>query len=222
MVTLFISDLHLDESRPAVTHALFDFLHCIAGQCHALYILGDLFESWIGDDDDAPLCDHVRLALRALSATGPRVYFMHGNRDFLVGEEFCRRSGVILLPEPTCIDLCGEKTILLHGDSLCTKDTDYQSFRARVRDQDFQAEILAQPLQQRRELATQLRDMSADATSNKAADIMDVTPEEVVDMMHQHGAGRLIHGHTHRPARHQVALDNRTGERIVQIGRAHV
>ncbi len=215
MTSLFISDLHLDESRPEVTHALLNFLHRAAGECKALYILGDLFESWIGDDDESPLSSRVSRALKAFHATGSDVYFMHGNRDFLVGEAFCERSAVILLPEPYTFDLAGHKTMLLHGDSLCTQDQAYQTFRKQVRDPAYQARILTEPLEERRKLALKMRDMSAEATSNKPADIMDVTESEVQSVMESHGSTLLIHGHTHRPQRHPLNLSHGPSERIV-------
>lgn len=215
MTTLFISDLHLDESRPEVTHAFLDFLHRASATCNALYILGDLFESWIGDDDDAPLGGHISRALKAFSATGTKVYFMHGNRDFLLGSQYCKRSNMTPLHDPTLIDLAGRRTILMHGDSLCTRDGDYQAFRRQVRDPEYQKNLLAESLESRRDLAQNLRAMSADATSNKAADIMDVTESEVISIMQDNTAELLIHGHTHRPKRHAVNLARGTGERIV-------
>ncbi|MFT5482682.1 MAG: UDP-2,3-diacylglucosamine hydrolase [Halieaceae bacterium] len=215
MATLFISDLHLDESRPAVTHALLDFLHRNAGLCQALYILGDLFEVWIGDDDDHPLGTRVSRALKAFQTAGSHVFLMHGNRDFLLGERFCQSAGATLLQDPTTISLSGKKTLLLHGDSLCTEDNDYQAFRAKVREPSYQRDLLAQPLEERRKLAKQLRQMSHEANSNKAADIMDVTASAVIATFEQHQARTMIHGHTHRPARHVVTLQNSVAERIV-------
>jgi UDP-2,3-diacylglucosamine hydrolase len=208
--TLFISDLHLDPSRPAVTGALADFLGRHT-DCEALYILGDLFEAWIGDDDDAPLGLEVRDMLAQFRAAGSRLYLMHGNRDFLLGEDFCRAAGATLLPDPTVADLHGTPTLLMHGDTLCTRDRDYQAFRQQARAAAWQAQLLARPLKERRQLAAQLRQVSADATSNKAEDIMDVTPAEVTRTMAEHGVSRLIHGHTHRPAIHE----EQTGQRLV-------
>ena len=199
--TLFISDLHLHASRPAVTQGLDTFL-AREGDCVALYILGDLFEAWPGDDDDSSLAVRVRSCLRRFSAQGPALFIMVGNRDFLLGEAFCRSVGATLLSDPSRIDLYGTQTLLMHGDSLCTADRDYQSFRSTVRDPNWQADILNQDLQQRRELAARLRLASSAAKSNKAEDIMDVTPSEVDRVMREHGAGQLIHGHTHRPGSH--------------------
>jgi UDP-2,3-diacylglucosamine hydrolase len=197
----FISDLHLHAARPAVTRALADFL-ASHRDCDALYILGDLFEAWIGDDDDSAIADEVTGLLRAFSAAGPTLYLMQGNRDFLLGEAFAAATGATIMADPTVIDLYGTATLLLHGDSLCTGDTEYMAFRQQARDPAWQAQLLAQSLGQRRELARNLRAMSAETNSNKAEDIMDVTPAEVVREMERAGVRQMIHGHTHRPARH--------------------
>lgn len=208
--TLFISDLHLDASRPAVITALADFLKNNSN-VDALYILGDLFEAWLGDDDDSDLAAHVRSLLHAFSAAGPKLYLMQGNRDFLLGNDLCDAVGATLLADPTAIDLYGTPTLLMHGDSLCTADEEYQAFRKTARDPAWQAELLARSLVERRAIAEQLRAASKDAGSNKAEDIMDVTQDEVQRVMQAHSVGRLIHGHTHRPAAHREA----SGERWV-------
>lgn len=200
--TLFISDLHLDPARPGVTRALADFLQQHS-DCDSLYILGDLFEAWVGDDDDSSLAVQVRGLLRDFSAAGPALYIMRGNRDFLLGEAFCGTVGAQLLDDPTPIDLHGVPTLLMHGDSLCTADSDYQDFRTTVTDPVWQTRVLARSLDQRRGLAAELRAMSGEANSNKAADIMDVTRDEVDKVMRTHGVRQLIHGHTHRPTRHE-------------------
>ena len=202
--TLFISDLHLDACRPATTRALAAFLGR-QRRCAQLFILGDLFEAWLGDDDDSPLVAEVAAMLREFTAAGPRLGIMVGNRDFLLGPGFCERAGARWLPDPTVIDLYGEPTLLMHGDSLCTADADYQAFRRQVRDPDWQAQLLRQPLARRRDLAAELRARSRDANSMKSTDIMDVTEAEVERQMRRHGVGQLIHGHTHRPARHEAA-----------------
>ena len=202
MRCLFISDLHLEEERPAISRAFFHFLEHDAANADALYILGDFFESWIGDDDSSPLISNVKQALKTLRDRGCALYFMHGNRDFLVGQDFCDNVGATLLSDPTIIELDGEATLLMHGDSLCTRDVDYQAFRSLARDPNWQAEILSKSLETRRELAQQLRKTSRDAGSRKADDIMDVTKEEVDATMASTGCGTLIHGHTHRPAKH--------------------
>jgi UDP-2,3-diacylglucosamine hydrolase len=199
--TLFISDLHLDSSRPAVLQAFSSFLD----QHHdveALYILGDLVEAWLGDDDDSPIALELARLLGKFSDAGPRLFLMHGNRDFLLGETFCSAVGAALLPDPTVIDLYGNATLLMHGDSLCTADSDYQAFRKTARDPKWQSEMLSHSLQDRRDFAANLRTMSKEGNSNKAEDIMDVTSEEVRRCMVMHQSRQLIHGHTHRPARH--------------------
>jgi len=217
MTEFFISDLHLSDTRPEVTQGFFRFLRETASQARALYILGDLFDAWVGDDDDSPLALAVQEALRGLSKTGTTLYVMRGNRDFLLGNAFATATGAQLLADPSLIDLAGRPTLLMHGDSLCTRDRAYMAFRGQMQSSDWQRAMLAKPLAERRELARQLRAQSQTMNSNKAADIMDVTPEEVHKVMHQHGAQRLIHGHTHRPDRHRVILDAQgaLGERIV-------
>lgn len=199
----FISDLHLDPARPAVTRALAEFLarHL---HCAQLFILGDLFEAWPGDDDDSPLAGEVAGLLRQYRNGGPGLFIMQGNRDFLLGEDFCASAGATLLPDPTIIELHGEPTLLMHGDSLCTADADYQQFRRTARDPAWQAGLLARPLAERRALAAHLRADSREANSMKSEDIMDVTPAAVERVMQAHGVRQLIHGHTHRPARHEI------------------
>ena len=206
----FISDLHLDDSRPAVTAAFETFLQK-RRDAAALYILGDLFEYWIGDDDDSAIATRVANALRAYSQAGPRLSLMHGNRDFLLGERFCARVGATLLDDPAVVEEQEQRLLLMHGDSLCTRDVDYQAFRAQARSPEWQEQVLQQPLETRREMATHLRQVSMDAGSRKADDIMDVTEREVLQVMESAATETLIHGHTHRPARHQ----NAAGERWV-------
>jgi UDP-2,3-diacylglucosamine hydrolase len=207
----FISDLHLDETRPQVTVALGALLQRLVDEYDhpGLYILGDLFEVWVGDDDDRPLVREVTQQLRDFSDAGGSLYLMHGNRDFLIGEAFADAVGATLLDDPTVITPAGDPLLLMHGDSLCTRDEQYQQFRALARSEAWQAEILARPLDERRQLAAQLREVSRDAGSRKADDIMDVTPAEVQRVMTGHGCRTLIHGHTHRPARHEEASGTR-------------
>ncbi|WP_339779728.1 UDP-2,3-diacylglucosamine diphosphatase [uncultured Marinobacter sp.] len=215
MTTLFISDLHLEESRPDITGAFLRFMNEEAPRAEHLYILGDFFEAWIGDDEHTPLQEQVAAALRTLSGNGTRIFLMHGNRDFLLGEDFCARAGATLLDDPTLIDLYGTPTLLMHGDSLCTADVEYQKFRANMRNPKTQKLILARPLKDRQQMARQLREMSMATNSDKAEDIMDVTPDEVVRVMEAHDVPRLIHGHTHRPAEHTLKVNNKTAKRIV-------
>lgn len=213
--TLFIADLHLDSGRPAVTRLFLDFLKDRARDADALYILGDLFEVWIGDDDDDPMAWQVASALRALATAGVPVFFQHGNRDLLIGEDFCRKSGATLLEEETVIDLYQKPTLLMHGDTLCTDDTAYQAFRAMVHDPAYQSDFLSRPLEQRRAIAANLREQSREATGRKAETIMDVNPGAVTSALRRHGVTRLIHGHTHRPAMHDLVIDGRPARRIV-------
>jgi UDP-2,3-diacylglucosamine hydrolase len=215
VTTLFISDLHLQPSQPRLLDACLTFLDKHARGADALYLLGDLFEMWIGDDDDAAWLNDLSAALRQLHRRGTALYFMHGNRDFLLGEKFAERCGMQLLPETCVIDLYGRSALLLHGDTLCTEDKEYQAFRAQVRNPQWQQMILTHSLDERRFLAAQLRQQSKMAGSNKAEDIMDVTPEEVVKIMAANGVDLLIHGHTHRPARHELFVSERPAERIV-------
>lgn len=215
MSTLFISDLHLHESRPLVTRAFFHFLDTRASKANTLYILGDFFDAWIGDDDDSSLPQEVAQKLFALRQKGVAIYFMHGNRDFLLGKSYAQQAGMELLPEACVIDLYGTPSLLLHGDTLCTADVEYQHFRQTVRHPQWQQQILAQPLAARRLLAAQLREKSQSMNSMKAEDIMDVTQEEVIRQMQQAKVTRLIHGHTHRPATHRFQLDGQQAERIV-------
>lgn len=215
MTTLFISDLHLEESRPDITRAFLAFLQERAVNTHALYILGDFFEAWIGDDEHTPLQEQVAAALKQVSDGGTAVYVMHGNRDFLLGQDYCQRMGATLLDDPTVIDLYGTPTLLMHGDSLCTADVEYQKFRANMRNPKTQQMLLARPLKDRQLMARQLRELSMAKNKGKAQAIMDVTPEEVVRVMEQHNVPQLIHGHTHRPARHPLQVNGQPAERIV-------
>ncbi|HRY16507.1 MAG: UDP-2,3-diacylglucosamine diphosphatase [Candidatus Competibacteraceae bacterium] len=215
MTTLLISDLHLEPERPAITALFLAFLEQRARQAEALYILGDLFEAWIGDDDDDDLGRQVAEGLRKLTGSGVPAYFLHGNRDFLLGEHFAAVSGLRLLPESVVINLAGEPVLLLHGDTLCIDDVDYQTFRSQVRDPAWQAQTLALPLTQRRALASQMRETSRQATRQKAMDITDVNREEVNRIMKQHRVEQLIHGHTHRPAIREWTLDSHPMRRAV-------
>ncbi|WP_372759023.1 UDP-2,3-diacylglucosamine diphosphatase [Litorivivens sp.] len=215
MTVLFISDLHLDEKRPDIFRAFLHFLEQDACRADSLYVLGDLFEAWVGDDDDSNIALQSVAAFRQLSDSGTELFFMHGNRDFLLGQDFANQTGGTLLDDPCTIDLFGIPTLLMHGDSLCTADTEYQQLRQQLRSSQWQQQLLAQPLAARRELAQQLRMASSEATGNKAEDIMDVTPDEVVKVLQDHDCTRLIHGHTHRPARHQLTVAGKPAERIV-------
>lgn len=214
--TLFISDLHLDPRRPGGLAAFRVLLNDLRrGDCAALYILGDLFEAWIGDDDDLATFVAVQDWIAEVVRGGVPVYVMHGNRDFLIGQDFCRRSGATLLVDPSVVELGGEPVLLSHGDALCTDDHTYQAMRAQFRDPAWQADFLAQPLTVRRQLASALREESEKQTTGKDAGIMDVNPAAVAEMMTAHGVARLIHGHTHRPAVHDFDLHGQPAQRIV-------
>jgi UDP-2,3-diacylglucosamine hydrolase len=213
--TLFISDLHLDPERPAITELFLTFLDKRAARAEALYILGDLFEAWVGDDDDAPMNLAVCRALRACAKSGTAVYVMHGNRDFLLGSVFAEQSGVTLLDDPARIDLYGTPTLLMHGDLLCTDDTGYLSFRKMVRDPAWQSAMLARPLEERRLMAQEMRASSREQTGGKPEAIMDVNSDAVIDVMRAQQVIRLIHGHTHRPGVHELDVAGEVSQRIV-------
>jgi UDP-2,3-diacylglucosamine hydrolase len=216
MHTLFVSDLHLAAERPHICETFFAFVRDTASRADALYILGDLFEYWVGDDDlDDPLNGTVARVLGELGAGGVPVFFMHGNRDFLIGRAFAERAGAQLIGDPTTVDLYGTRTLLMHGDTLCSEDVDYQKFRATARDPKFQADFLAQPIAARRARVGQLREINAQAKQAKTAEIMDVTPVTVEETLREFGYPRLIHGHTHRPARHLHVVDDHACERWV-------
>ncbi len=215
MATLFISDLHLHPSRPAIIACFLKFIEQQQGRADALYILGDLFESWIGDDHPEPAYHAVKLALGGCCDAGTPVYLMHGNRDFMLGDAFTGETGCILLSDPTCIDLHGTPTLLMHGDSLCVDDHEYQQIRARVRDPAWQQQARVLPVDQRLQIAAQARELSAQSNQGKAEDIMDVNQDEVVRVIEQHQVELLIHGHTHRPGRHAIRIGNRETTRIV-------
>jgi UDP-2,3-diacylglucosamine hydrolase len=214
--TLFISDLHLGPGSREANATLLRFLHETAPGADALYVLGDLFDYWIGDDALAqPFEREIADAFRALSDSGVPVYFMHGNRDFLIGRRFARATGMKILHDPTLIDLYGTPTLLLHGDTLCTEDVAYQNFRRKVRNPVAQWFFLALPFRKRLAIALNMRAGSEEAKKGKGMTIMDVTPGAVEDAFRRHGYPRMIHGHTHRPARHEHEVDARRCERWV-------
>ena len=213
--TLFISDLHLDAARPRMTDAFLSFLATTARQCETLYILGDLFEAWIGDDDTDPEKRRVVNGLRQCADSGVTVRIMRGNRDFLLGSRFASDSSCPLIEDPLLIDLYGKRALLMHGDTLCTDDTEYQQFRSLVRDSEWQKHFLSSPLAERRTIALQLRETSREAVSNKPAEIMDVNPDAVLATLLEHQPDYLIHGHTHRPATHNEIVEGKTIPRMV-------
>jgi len=216
MTTLFISDLHLHNDRPLTTEAFFSFLQSEARSAETLYILGDLFDSWIGDDDDSALTAQVARALNTTAGHGTTIFFQHGNRDFLLGHTFAARCRMQLLPELFTLEVGNERWLLAHGDQFCTGDIAYQQFRSMVRNPLWQKEMLSKSLDERRAIAKQLREKSQEHNSMKAEDIMDVTPTEIARILIDKKCSKLIHGHTHRPARHALVLPNKlAAERLV-------
>ena len=216
MHSLFISDLHLSSEHPHSSQLFMHFAELCAPQAESLYILGDLFEYWAGDDDlDTEFHQHITNTLRALAVQGTRVFIMHGNRDFLMDEKLAAACHATLLPEPTLLDLYGTPTLITHGDALCTDDAAYQQFRAMVRSEDWRTQFLALPLAQRKAQIEQLRKQSEHSKRVKAMDIMDVNTAAVHELLRQHHYPRLIHGHTHRLAKHLHHVDGHSCERWV-------
>ena len=216
MHSIFASDLHLAPDRPEATGKFLEFCAGPAAQAQSVYILGDLFEYWVGDDDlDDPFNAQVAGALRSLSGKGVALYFMHGNRDLLAGEAFAARCGAKLLPDAHPLDLHGARTLLMHGDTLCTDDLAYQKFRAFAHDPANRQRFLAQPIAERRRQILAWRSDSEREKAGKTTEIMDVTPATVEKTLREFGYPRLIHGHTHRPARHLHVVDGRPCERWV-------
>ncbi|MDX1481259.1 MAG: UDP-2,3-diacylglucosamine diphosphatase [Woeseiaceae bacterium] len=215
MTTLFISDLHLEAERPDIGKQFLEFLQTDAAEAEALYILGDLFEAWVGDDDPNTHYFVIKRALRKLTDSGVPVYFMHGNRDFMIGREFANETGVEILKDPYRVDMYGQKALLSHGDALCTDDAQYQKIREMTRDPTWQAKMRAKPLKERLRMAEEARRQSLERTINLDMKIMDVNQDAVKKTIEQHGVDVLLHGHTHRPAVHTVDLGSRKARRIV-------
>ena len=214
MAYCFISDLHLQESRPDITKAFLNFLEHTASKAERLYILGDLFEAWIGDDDQNDFISNIQSALLKINKT-TEVFFMHGNRDFLIGSEFASSSGLKLLNDPYSEEMFGNQVLLMHGDLLCIEDHDYQAFRKTSRDPKWQNEFLTKTIKERREIAHNLRTISKEATETKKEEIMDVSATEVIRIMEESSVNLLIHGHTHRPKSHKIKVNDQPAERIV-------
>ena len=213
--TLFIADLHLHRDRDDITDLFCHFLENDAIGCDALYILGDLFEVWFGDDNPCPMIKRVSERLKALNDTGVPIYYIHGNRDFTIGKRFCKQSGMILLPESKVIDLYGTPALIMHGDSLCTRDVAYQKFRKRSRNPIVKFLLLSLPFKTRQKIAGDIRNKSKASNKKISLEIMDVTQSEVEKDMTNAGVQLLIHGHTHRPDRHHFDLHGQPAERIV-------
>lgn len=213
---LFISDLHLTAERPEANERFFRFIEDKARDAAALYVLGDLFEVWIGDDDLAGKFNSVVVGFfAALVKSGTPLYLMHGNRDFLMGRRFSRATGATLLKDPSVVDVDGTPTLLMHGDTLCTDDVDYQAWRRKARNRILQAVFLARPLEKRRAMVAKMREKSKEVIAGKPAEIMDVNAGAVQDAFRRHGVSRLVHGHTHRPGKHELEVDGRRCERWV-------
>jgi UDP-2,3-diacylglucosamine hydrolase len=215
MTTLFISDLHLDIDRPEIGTQFVDFLETKACDAESLYILGDLFESWVGDDDPNPHYAAMKAAIRGLADSGVPVFFMHGNRDFMIGNQFAEETGVTLLDDPLPIELYGQSVLLSHGDALCTDDVQYQQVRKMTHDPEWQAVMRAKPLDERLAFAAQARAASQAHYQASSEAIMDVNADAVRDVIEKYDVDILLHGHTHRPAVHDIDVSGRSATRIV-------
>jgi UDP-2,3-diacylglucosamine hydrolase len=215
MTTLFISDLHLEAKQPEIGEQFLAFLKGEARGAEALYILGDLFEAWLGDDDPNPYYSQMKTGLRELVDAGVPVFFMHGNRDFTIGESFCNETGASLLKDPTVVNLYGRDVLLCHGDALCTDDVQYQQVRAMTRDPAWQAMMLAKSIEERIAFAVQARQDSMARGESMSDEIMDVNQDAVIAALREHRVETLLHGHTHRPAVHEVDLGDAMATRIV-------
>ncbi len=215
MSTLFVADIHLGGEHPHISQRFNDYLRQAAPGADALYILGDLFETWIGDD--AAQNEHLATieTLRSLTQNGLPVYVMHGNRDFLLRKKFASDTGCQIITDPTVIDLYGTPTLLMHGDTLCTDDTAYLTFRQQVRDERFLQDFLSKSIEERVAIARHIRESARSEANKKSAEIMDVNQNAVLEVMQQHGVHQLIHGHTHRPAVHNIEIDGAPAQRIV-------
>jgi len=213
-VTYFISDLHLSADRQDINNCLFRFLQTEAVRADALYILGDLFEVWIGDDNVTPFSESIAAALKSLSASVP-IYFIHGNRDFAIRQAFADRAGMTILPEQYVINLYGRRALLMHGDELCTRDVEYQKFRKKSRSWWWPRLMLLLPLKTRQKIANDGRETSKNNQKQLTAEIMDVTQSEVELAMQRHKVDLLIHGHTHRPNVHNFTVNDKPMKRIV-------
>jgi UDP-2,3-diacylglucosamine hydrolase len=215
MTTLFISDLHLEAERPDIADQFLKFLTKDASEADDLYILGDLFEAWVGDDDPSTHYFTIKRALRKLVDSGIPVYFMHGNRDFMIGSQFANETGVQILKDPYRVNMYGQKALLSHGDALCTDDVQYQRIRKMRRDPDWQATMRAKPLKDRLRMAEEARRQSLEQTLNLSMEITDVNQDAVIDVIRKNNVDVLLHGHTHRPAVHTIDLGRRKAQRIV-------
>ncbi|WP_318497563.1 UDP-2,3-diacylglucosamine diphosphatase [Photobacterium leiognathi] len=215
MTTLFISDLHLSASRPDMTDCFLRFMAEDTANIDALYVLGDLFEMWIGDDEESPFLQQIKQAFKTLTDSGIPCYFVHGNRDFLIGKRFSQQTGVQLLPEHSVVDLYGKPTLILHGDTLCIEDEAYQRYRKKVHNKFIQWLFFRIPLSKRIQIGEKFRNKSSKNNQMKSQSIMDVTASEVVRVMKEFHVDQMIHGHTHRPDIHSLTIDDKPATRIV-------
>ncbi|PAR38092.1 UDP-2,3-diacylglucosamine diphosphatase [Vibrio metoecus] len=218
MHTLFISDLHLSPNRPDITSSFIHFMREEAPNADALYVLGDLFDFWIGDDDPTPFAQQIKAEFRRLTQQGVPCYFTQGNRDFLVGKTFAQETGIQLLPEEAVINLYGQKAVILHGDTLCTQDTRYLAFRAKVHQPWLQRLFGCLPFSLRQRIVRKVQTDIRDEKQHKSMIIMDVTPNEVLKVMQYHQVDLMIHGHTHRPAIHPIMDDALTPKTRIVLG----
>jgi len=212
---IFISDLHISIEKTEITRRFISFLQNQAVNASAVYILGDFFDTWVGDDDNTPPNKKIKQQLKILTDSGTQVYLQQGNRDFLLGQQFCDEAGITLLDEYTVIDLFGVKTLLTHGDLLCTDDIPYQEFREKSRTTEWKQNVLTKPLLLRLLVARWYRFRSFFHKRKKAQEIMDVNQQTITQTMQQYGCSRLIHGHTHRPALHNFEINNKPAQRFV-------
>jgi UDP-2,3-diacylglucosamine hydrolase len=215
VTTLFISDLHLEADHPEIADQFLRFLETEALNAECLYILGDLFESWVGDDDPNVHYAWIKQALRKLTRKDIPVFFMHGNRDFMIGQDFADETGVSILDDPCVVDIHGDKVLLSHGDAYCTDDIEYQAIRKMTRDPAWQAMMLQKPLDERLAFAAQARAASMAHGGTIDEDIMDVNADAICGALREAGVKTMLHGHTHRPAVHTHDVDGRTAQRIV-------
>ena len=215
MTTLFISDLHLEAGHPEIGEQFLDFLEDEAADAEALYILGDFFEYWVGDDDPDEYYASIKRSLRAFTDSGVPVYFMHGNRDFMIGERFAAETGVTILPDPYPLELYGKSVLLSHGDAMCTDDVEYQQVRVMTRNPEWQSMMLDKPLEERIAIAKHVRAQSQERNKTLSESIVDVNPDAVRETISEHGVEILLHGHTHRPGIHGIEVDDRFAKRVV-------
>jgi len=212
---LFISDLHLSPERPEIIQLFVQFMTHQASTAHSLYILGDFVEYWLGDDDAAEGLSEVFSCMKQQADNGLKIFLMHGNRDFLMGEALAQRTGCTLINEPYIAKFNATPVLLMHGDTLCTDDVRYQQFRSQLRSQQWKDDFLSRPLAEREKIAQGLRNQSKEETQSKAEDIMDANADAVIRAFNEHNVALMIHGHTHRPDVHDLVVNEKPVKRIV-------